>query len=55
MRTAGELYVEYEGEAKPEYYDTVADPNQEPNDPGNARTSDLPSSRVSSAFTPRPR
>ncbi|MEU6786618.1 sulfatase [Nonomuraea angiospora] len=41
VRTAGELYVEYEGVAEPEYYDTVADPNQESNDPGNARTSDL--------------
>ncbi|MFF4618257.1 sulfatase family protein [Nonomuraea jabiensis] len=41
VRTAGELYVEYEGEAEPEYYDTVADPDQESNDPGNARTSDL--------------
>ncbi|TDD15598.1 sulfatase family protein [Nonomuraea diastatica] len=41
LRTAGDLYVEYEGEAKPEYYDTVADPHQETNDPGNARTADL--------------
>ncbi|WP_433427520.1 sulfatase-like hydrolase/transferase [Nonomuraea sp. CA-141351] len=41
VRTAGELYVVYEGEARPEYYDTVANPNQESNDPGNARTSDL--------------
>ncbi|TYB59075.1 sulfatase [Nonomuraea sp. PA05] len=41
VRTAGELYVEYEGEARPEYYDTVADPHQETNDPANARTGEL--------------
>ncbi|TDE39985.1 sulfatase [Nonomuraea mesophila] len=41
VRTEGELYVEYEGEAKPEYYDTVADPHQLTNDPDHARTADL--------------
>ncbi|WP_226899467.1 sulfatase family protein [Nonomuraea phyllanthi] len=41
VRTAGELYVEYEGEPAPEYYNTVTDPRQESNDPANARTADL--------------
>ncbi|GAA3696387.1 sulfatase [Nonomuraea antimicrobica] len=41
VRTAGELYVEYEGVEQPEYYDTVRDPHQESNDPGNARTAEL--------------
>jgi N-acetylglucosamine-6-sulfatase len=41
VRTAGDLYVEYEGDAKPEYYNTVTDPKQESNDPDNARTADL--------------
>ncbi|MFI7448800.1 sulfatase [Nonomuraea sp. NPDC049714] len=41
LRTAKELYVEYEGEAKPEYYDTVADPHQENNDPDHAGTAGL--------------
>ncbi|MFG1702598.1 sulfatase [Nonomuraea sp. M3C6] len=41
VRTAGELYVKYEGDPKPEYYNTVTDPNEESNDPGNARTADL--------------
>ncbi|MFI9593958.1 sulfatase [Nonomuraea sp. NPDC052265] len=41
VRTAGELYVEYAGDPKPEYYDTVTDPHQESNDPGNARTAYL--------------
>ncbi|HEX4817115.1 MAG TPA: sulfatase/phosphatase domain-containing protein, partial [Nonomuraea sp.] len=41
VRTAGELYVEYEGDPKPEYYDTVTDPRQESNDPGNSRTAPL--------------
>jgi arylsulfatase A-like enzyme len=41
VRTAGELYVEYEGDPKPEYYNTVTDPRQESNDPGNARTTAL--------------
>jgi N-acetylglucosamine-6-sulfatase len=41
VRTAGELYVEYAGDPKPEYYNTVTDPRQESNDPGNARTADL--------------
>ncbi|MFG1960507.1 sulfatase [Nonomuraea sp. NPDC049028] len=41
VRTAGDLYVEYEGASKPEYYDTVSDPKQESNDPDNARTADL--------------
>jgi arylsulfatase A-like enzyme len=41
VRTAGDLYVEYEGDPRPEYYDTVADPRQESNDPDNARTADL--------------
>ncbi|MEV0619629.1 sulfatase [Nonomuraea sp. NPDC050404] len=41
VRTAGDLYVEYEGEPKPEYYDTVADPKQESNDPANARIAEL--------------
>lgn len=39
--TAGDLYVEYEGVTTPEYYDTVSDPRQESNDPGNARTGEL--------------
>ncbi|GAA4198745.1 sulfatase [Streptosporangium oxazolinicum] len=41
VRTAGELYVEYEGDPVPEYYDTVADPHQERNDPGHARTTEM--------------
>lgn len=41
VRTAGELYVEYEGDPKPEYYNTVTDPHQESNDPGNPRTAGL--------------
>jgi N-acetylglucosamine-6-sulfatase len=41
VRTAGDLYVEYVGDPRPEYYDTVADPNQESNDPGHARTAEL--------------
>ncbi|MFB4276456.1 sulfatase [Nonomuraea sp. MTCD27] len=41
VRTAGELYVEYEGDPRPEYYDTVRDPGQESNDPDHARTADL--------------
>ncbi|WP_240777559.1 sulfatase [Nonomuraea basaltis] len=41
VRTAGELYVEYESDPKPEYYNTVTDPHEESNDPGNARTADL--------------
>lgn len=41
VRTAGELYVEYEGDPRPEYYDTVTDPHQESNDPDNARTAEL--------------
>ncbi|TMR19961.1 sulfatase [Nonomuraea turkmeniaca] len=41
VRTAGDLYVEYEGDPRPEYYDTVADPHQETNDPANARTGEL--------------
>nr|WP_281250045.1 sulfatase [Nonomuraea jiangxiensis] len=41
VRTAGELYVEYEGDPRPEYYNTVTDPHQESNDPGNARTVEL--------------
>lgn len=41
VRTAGELYVEYKGDPKPEYYNTVADPHQESNDPGNPRTAGL--------------
>ncbi|MCG5217367.1 sulfatase family protein [Streptosporangium soli] len=41
VRTTGDLYVEYEGDPKPEYYDTVTDPHQETNDPDNARTADL--------------
>ncbi|MEV0386342.1 sulfatase [Nonomuraea sp. NPDC050643] len=43
VRTAGELYVEYQGDPKPEYYNTVSDPGQESNDPGNARTAELKS------------
>ncbi|MEU4580072.1 sulfatase [Nonomuraea sp. ATR24] len=41
VRTADELYVEYRGVAEPEYYNTAADPHQEHNDPGNARTAGL--------------
>ncbi|MGN9838786.1 sulfatase family protein [Nonomuraea sp. H19] len=41
VRTADELYVKYDSEPKPEYYNTVTDPHQETNDPGNARTADL--------------
>ncbi|MGI5287633.1 sulfatase family protein [Nonomuraea polychroma] len=41
VRTAGELYVEYEGDPKPEYYNTVTDPHQETNDPDNPRTAGL--------------
>nr|SBO90949.1 Choline-sulfatase [Nonomuraea gerenzanensis] len=41
VRTAGELYVEYEGDPRPEYYDTVADPHQESNDPDHPRTGEL--------------
>ncbi|WP_236051118.1 sulfatase family protein [Nonomuraea cypriaca] len=41
VRTAGDLYVEYEGDPEPEYYNTVTDPHQETNDPDNARTADL--------------
>ncbi|MEV0391025.1 sulfatase [Nonomuraea sp. NPDC050643] len=41
VRTAGELYVEYEGDPKPEYYNTVTDPHQQSNEPGNARTATL--------------
>ncbi|SEH03023.1 Arylsulfatase A [Nonomuraea solani] len=41
VRTAGELYVEYEGDPKPEYYNTVTDPHQQTNQPGNARTAAL--------------
>ncbi|WP_188191835.1 sulfatase family protein [Nonomuraea sp. SYSU D8015] len=41
VRTAGELYVEYENDPKPEYYNTVTDPHEEANDPGNPRTAAL--------------
>ncbi|SEG80114.1 Sulfatase [Nonomuraea solani] len=41
IRTAGDLYVEYQGDPKPEYYDMVADPNQESNVPDHARTAEL--------------
>ncbi|MGW0803462.1 sulfatase-like hydrolase/transferase [Nonomuraea sp. NPDC002799] len=41
VRTAGALYVEYEGDPKPEYYNTVTDPHQQSNQPGNARKAAL--------------
>ncbi|MEU6790004.1 sulfatase [Nonomuraea angiospora] len=41
VRTGGELYVEYKGDPRPEYYNTVTDPREESNDPGNARTAAL--------------
>jgi hypothetical protein len=41
VRTAGELYMEYEGDPRPEYYNTVTDPHQQSNEPGNARTAAL--------------
>ncbi|NRQ36732.1 sulfatase [Nonomuraea sp. NN258] len=48
VRTAGDLYVEYQGVEQPEYYDTVADPHQMTNVPGHARTAEL--SRVLDAL-----
>jgi N-acetylglucosamine-6-sulfatase len=41
VRTGGELYVEYKGDPRPEYYNTVTDPREESNDPGTARTAAL--------------
>lgn len=41
VRTAGELYVKYQDDPKPEYYNTVTDPYEETNDPGNPRTAVL--------------